>query len=412
MKLATVCSFCGKSQNEVKRLVASPDGVSFICDNCIDICKEIVKEQEQPIIPNKFVLPTPKQLKTELDKFIIGQDNAKRAMAVAVYNHYKRLNHNFTPSDENKVELDKSNVLILGPTGVGKTLIARTLARILKVPFANIDATTLTEAGYVGDDVETVLQKLLVNANYDIKKAEMGIVYIDEIDKIAKKAEGRNLSRDVSGEGVQQALLKMLEGSVATVPISQGRKHPHQEVIEMNTNNILFICGGAFVKLNSIIQERQTYHSLGFEHEEKPENQTYKFAKQVCPADLIEFGLIPEFVGRLPVVVSLDALDEDALVQILKTPKNSLVSQFQTIFKMDGIDLKFEDDALKEIAKRALALNVGARGLRTVLEEAMLDIMYELPNNTSGKTIVLNSKNLKPSYSVQDKISKFNTVAS
>lgn len=393
MKIETICSFCGKTQAEAKRLVASPDGLSYICDNCIDICKEIVREQDSPTGTNKFVLPTPKELKAELDKYIIGQTEAKRAMAVAVYNHYKRLNHNYANIENKEVEIEKSNVLLLGPTGVGKTLIARTLAKILKVPFASVDATTLTEAGYVGDDVESVLQKLLANANFDIKKAEMGIIYIDEIDKIAKKQESRNLSRDVSGEGVQQALLKMFEGTVASVPIKEGRKHPHQEVVEINTSNILFVCGGAFVKLEQIVKDKQSQKAVGFNLPKQTTNIAYKYAKKICPADLIEFGLIPEFVGRLPVVVSLDALDENALVEILKTPKNSLISQYQTIFKMDGVDLEFKDDALHEIAKRALTLNVGARGLRTVMEEIMLDSMFDLPETGKRKGTIVFSKN-------------------
>lgn len=412
MKIETICSFCGKSQAEVKRLVASPDGLSYICDNCIDICKEIVQEQDTVAGVNKFVLPTPKELKMELDKFIIGQTQAKRAMAVAVYNHYKRLNHNFSNTDKKDVELEKSNVLLFGPTGVGKTLIARTLAKILKVPFASVDATTLTEAGYVGDDVESVLQKLLANANFDIKKAEMGIIYIDEIDKIAKKPESRNLSRDVSGEGVQQALLKMFEGTIASVPIKEGRKHPHQEMVEINTNNILFICGGAFVKLDEIIKNKQSQKMVGFDMPQKTTNIAYKYAKKVCPADLIDFGLIPEFVGRLPVVVSLDALDENALVEILKTPKNSLVSQYQTMFKMDGVNLEFKDDALHEIAKRALTLNVGARGLRTVMEEIMLDSMFDLPETGKQKGTIIFSKNtLTPTFSALDE-QQFNKLSS
>ncbi|MBQ8761956.1 MAG: ATP-dependent Clp protease ATP-binding subunit ClpX [Clostridia bacterium] len=404
------CSFCGKTQSEVRKLVSSPDGMSFICDTCVDICKEIVKEQESRVTRSKFSLPTPMELKNYLDQYIVGQDSAKRALSVAVYNHYKRLNHNFSTKSD-RVELDKSNVLMIGPTGVGKTLIARTLARILKVPFASVDATTLTEAGYVGDDVESVLSKLLANAEYDIKRAEMGIVYIDEIDKIAKKPESRSLSRDVSGEGVQQALLKILEGSIASVPVSCGRKHPHQETVEMNTNNILFICGGAFVKLGEIIAMRNKCDVLGFNKTQKADPvQDYKFAKQVRPADLVEFGLIPEFVGRLPIVVGLDDLDENALINILTTPKNSLISQFQTIFKMDGIDLKFEPDALKEIAKRAKDLKVGARGLRTVMEEAMLDIMFDAPSNKTTNSIVLSSKNLKPVCGLNLKNNDYNNT--
>ena len=404
------CSFCGKTQSEVRKLVSSPDGMSFICDTCVDICKEIVKEQESRGTRSKFSLPTPMELKNYLDQYIVGQDSAKRALSVAVYNHYKRLNHNFSTKSD-RVELDKSNVLMIGPTGVGKTLIARTLARILKVPFASVDATTLTEAGYVGDDVESVLSKLLANAEYDIKRAEMGIIYIDEIDKIAKKPESRSLSRDVSGEGVQQALLKILEGSIASVPVSCGRKHPHQETVEMNTNNILFICGGAFVKLGEIIAMRNKCDVLGFNKTQNSETiQDYKFAKQVRPADLVEFGLIPEFVGRLPIVVGLDDLDENALINILTTPKNSLISQFQTIFKMDGIDLKFEPDALKEIAKRAKDLKVGARGLRTVMEEAMLDIMFDAPSNKTTNSIVLSSKNLKPVCGLNLKNNNYNNT--
>lgn len=396
MEHETTCSFCGKSQHEVKRLVASPDGASFICDTCIEICKEIVKEQEQKTLRQKFLLPTPEELKKQLDEYIIGQDDAKRAMSVAVYNHYKRLNYNLSQSTDKKVELDKSNILLVGPTGVGKTLIAKTLAKILKVPFACVDATTLTEAGYVGDDVESILSKLLANSDYDIKKAEMGIIYIDEIDKIAKKQESRNLTRDVSGEGVQQALLKILEGTTANIVPSNARKHPHQETVEINTSNILFICGGAFVKLGDIIKNRNNIKKLGFLEQAQKEKEVldYKLAKHIRPSDLVEFGFIPEFVGRLPVVVGLDDLDEKALVSILTTPKNSLISQFETIFKIDGIDLKFEPDALSEIAKRAIDLKIGARGLRTVLEESMLDIMYNAPSQKTTREIVVSGKQI------------------
>jgi len=400
MEHETVCSFCGKSQHEVKRLVASPDGSAFICDTCIEICKEIVKEQEQRMVRQKFSLPIPMELKAELDKYIIGQDSAKRTMAVAVYNHYKRLNYNLSGTTcESKVELDKSNILLIGPTGVGKTLIAKTLAKILKVPFACVDATTLTEAGYVGDDVETILTKLLINADYDIRKAEMGIIYIDEIDKIAKKSESRNMTRDVSGEGVQQALLKILEGTVSNVPQINGRKHPHQETVEMDTSNILFICGGAFVNLANIIEARRNKKSVGFlSQKEKINKIDYKFTKHVRPSDLVDFGLIPEFVGRLPIVVGLEELDEKALVTILTSPKNSLVSQFQTIFKIDGIELSFEPEALSEIAKRALELSIGARGLRTVLEECMLDVMYSAPSDKTTQKIIVTGKQIQ--YSI------------
>ncbi len=395
MNYQTTCSFCGKNQHEVKKLVSSPDGNSFICDTCIEICREIVKEQEKRSLRQKFVLPTPEQIKKQLDEYIIGQDHAKRAMSVAVYNHYKRLNYNLSSLDDNKVELDKSNILLIGPTGVGKTLIAKTLAKILKVPFACVDATTLTEAGYVGDDVESILSKLLANADFDVKKAEMGIVYIDEIDKIAKKAESRNLTRDVSGEGVQQALLKILEGTVANVIPAGGRKHPHQETIEINTTNILFICGGAFVRLKDIISSRNTTQKMGFLNEKQEKSTGYKFTKQITPADLVEFGLIPEFVGRLPVVVGLDDLDEKAMISILTVPKNSLISQYKTIFKIDGIDLSFQDDALSEIAKRALSLKIGARGLRTILEESMLELMYQAPSNKSTNKIVITGKQIE-----------------
>ena len=380
------CSFCGKNQNDVKKLIASPDNLSYICDGCIEICKEIIKEQTAKA-NSKFSLPTPQQIKKELDQYIIGQENAKKIMSVAVYNHYKRLNYNLS-NIQNKIELDKSNILLIGPTGVGKTLIAKTLSKILKVPFACVDATTLTEAGYVGDDVESVLTRLLINSDYDIKKAEMGIVYIDEIDKIAKKQENRSLTRDVSGEGVQQALLKILEGTKANIVQNGTRKHPHQETIELDTTNILFICGGAFVNLKNIINEKTNSSELGFVSNKKIENQNYSLTKNIGPSDLIEFGLIPEFVGRLPIVVALDELDENALVSILTKPKNSLVSQFKTIFKLDGIDLEFNEDALYEIAKKAIKLKIGARGLRTILEESLLEIMYQSPQLKTKKITI------------------------
>ena len=387
MESETFCSFCGKNQSEVKKLVASPDGTSYICNNCIDICEEILKEQEQKNNKQKFKLPTPIEIKNELDKYIIGQENAKKTMAVAVYNHYKRINYNLS-NIEDKVELEKSNILLIGPTGVGKTLIAKTLAKILKVPFVCVDATTLTEAGYVGDDVESILSKLFINSDYDIKKAEIGIVYIDEIDKIAKRSEGKNLTRDVSGEGVQQALLKILEGTKANISPNGVRKHPNQETIEINTNNILFICGGAFVNLESIIKGRTKNSTMGFSTKNNIQKIDCKQEENIIPSDLIDFGLIPEFVGRLPIVIKLDSLDEKTLIQILTTPKNSLISQYKTIFKLDGIDLEFEPDALKQIAQKALDLKMGARGLRSILEVSMLDIMFNLPSQKCCKITI------------------------
>lgn len=386
------CSFCGKSGHEVKKLVSSPDSTCFICNNCVEICKEIIFEDQQKKSGQKFEQPSPQQIKTELDKFIIEQENAKKAISVAVYNHYKRLNYNLS-AGKKTVELDKSNILLIGPTGVGKTLVAKTLAKILKVPFTCVDATTLTEAGYVGDDVESILFKLLADADFNLKKAEMGIIYIDEIDKIAKKQESRNLTRDVSGEGVQQALLKILEGTKVNVSPPSNKRIMHQESIEIDTSNILFICGGAFVGIDDISKARNHKTNLGFSKTENTQkNQTYKLAS-TSPADLFEFGLIPEFVGRLPVVVKLDPLNEDALVNILTVPENNLISQFKTIFKLDGIDISFDNAALHSIAKKALNLNIGARGLRTVLEESMLDIMFLAPNEKQSK-IVVSGENL------------------
>ncbi len=388
MEHEAICSFCGKSSHEVKKLVSSPDSSCFICDSCVEICKEIIFEEQENKLKQKFVLPTPKELKLELDKFIVGQEQAKKAMSVAVYNHYKRLNYNLSPHD-GLVELDKSNILLIGPTGVGKTLVAKTLAKILKVPFACVDATSLTEAGYVGDDVESILQKLLINSDFDVKKAEMGIIYIDEIDKIAKRQENRNLTRDVSGEGVQQALLKILEGTKANVSPSGNKKMLHQDFVELDTSNILFVCGGAFVGLENIVSSRQNKTNLGFSKTQtQNKKQNYLLASALSPADLVEFGLIPEFVGRLPVVVGLEDLDENAMVKILTTPQNNLISQFKTIFKLDGIELCFDDTALHSIAKKALKLKIGARGLRTVLEENMLDLMFSSPSEKPEKIVV------------------------